>query len=77
MTNFELLNIDWIIIGAESGNRKGKVIPRKEWVDDICYTADLYSKIPVFMKESLLPIMGEENMRREFPRELKQEARKK
>ena len=28
----------------------------------------IYSTIvPVFMKDSLVPIMGEENMRREFP----------
>jgi protein gp37 len=62
-----LLNTDWIIIGAESGNRKGKAVPRKEWVDDICHTADFYGRIPVFMKESLVPIVGEENMRRELP----------
>ena len=27
--------IDWVIIGAETGNRKGKVIPEREWVDSI------------------------------------------
>ena len=24
---------DWVIIGAETGNRKGKVVPKKEWID--------------------------------------------
>lgn len=62
-------NYKWIIIGAETGNRKGKVIPKKEWIDDIVKSCNEHS-IPVFMKESLLPIMGEENMRREFPKEL-------
>lgn len=59
-------DISWIIIGAETGNRKGKVVPKKEWVNNICKTADLF-QIPVFMKDSLIPIVGEENMRREFP----------
>ncbi len=56
----------WVIIGAETGNRKGKVTPKKEWVDKICEAADI-TRIPVFMKDSLIPIVGEENMRREFP----------
>lgn len=56
----------WIIIGAETGNRKGKVVPEKEWVDTICAAADL-TRAAVFMKDSLIPIVGEENMRRELP----------
>jgi protein gp37 len=57
---------DWIIIGAETGRRKGKIVPKKKWIDDICTAAD-EAKIPVFMKDSLLPIVGEANMRRELP----------
>lgn len=57
---------DWVIVGAETGNRKNKVIPRKEWVENIVKDTDRAS-IPVFMKESLVPIIGEENMRRDFP----------
>ena len=60
---------DWVIIGAESGNRKEKVTPRKEWVEYICQLAD-QSRAPVFMKDSLIPIVGEKNMRREFPKGL-------
>lgn len=56
----------WVIIGAETGNNKNKIVPEKSWIDSICNAADEV-EIPVFMKESLLPIMGEENMRREFP----------
>lgn len=57
---------NWVIIGAETGNRKEKITPKKEWIDKICstYTA---THNPVFMKNSLVPIVGEENMRREFP----------
>lgn len=60
--------IDWVIIGAETGNRKNKVIPQKEWITDIIEKCDrTRNGIPVFMKNSLIPIVGEENMRREFP----------
>jgi len=62
--------VDWIIIGAETGNRKGKVVPERAWVEDICTAADA-AGAPVFMKESLLPIMGAGGMRREFPAELR------
>lgn len=58
----------WIIIGAETGNRKGKVIPKKEWVDEIAQYAH-GNGIPVFMKESLRVIMGED-FRQEFPWEV-------
>lgn len=57
---------EWIIIGAETGNRKEKVIPEREWIENICEAAEI-TKAKVFMKNSLWPIMGEENMRREFP----------
>lgn len=56
----------WVVIGAETGNRKEKVTPQKEWVDKICEAADI-THMAVFMKDSLIPIVGEENMRREFP----------
>lgn len=60
------IGLNWIIIGAETGNRKDKVVPEKAWIDNICESADEIG-IPVFMKDSLIPIVGEENMRREFP----------
>lgn len=59
-------SIKWVIIGAETGNRKDKVIPQKEWVSNIVENCNS-SGIPVFMKNSLIPIIGEENMRRDFP----------
>lgn len=60
-----------IILGAETGNRKGKVTPRREWIDNICEAAGL-THAAVFMKDSLLPIMGAEDMRRELPWEVTQ-----
>ena len=59
---------DWIIIGAETGNRKGKVIPEKAWVDELTEYAKR-SGVPVFMKESLRGLMGDD-FRQEFPWEV-------
>lgn len=61
--------LKWIIIGAETGNRKDKVIPKKEWIDEIVKVAK-ENDIPVFMKDSLIPIVGRNDMLREFPLKL-------
>lgn len=58
-----------IIIGPETGNRKGKVTPKKKWVDDLCIQADVCGA-SVFMKDKLAPIVGDKNMRRELPWEV-------
>lgn len=67
--SFGIRGVNWVIIGAETGNRKGKVVPKKSWVDNITAVCDAY-KIPVLMKNSLVDIVGENNMRQEFPPEL-------
>lgn len=59
---------DWVIVGAETGNRKGKIVPKKEWVREIA-TACEYSGRAIFMKESLREIMGEE-FKQELPWEV-------
>ncbi len=63
--SFRKQPVNWIILGAESGNRKGKVTPRREWIDSIVQICAERS-IPVFMKESLRGIMGD-CFRQEFP----------
>lgn len=55
-----------IIVGAETGNRKGKVVPQKHWIDRLVRFADEW-KIPIFMKESLRPIMGDEFRQDKLP----------
>lgn len=50
---------EWIIIGAETGNRKGKVIPQREWVEEIVEAANI-TGASVFMKESLRELMGDD-----------------
>lgn len=56
----------WVIVGAETGKRKGKVIPEKSWIEEITKTC-IEKNICLFMKDSLIPIVGEENMFRELP----------
>lgn len=59
---------DWIIVGAETGNRKSKVIPQKSWVDEIVGVAK-ETGTPVFMKDSLRDLMGSD-FKQEFPWEV-------
>ena len=62
----DLTGIEWIVIGTETGRRKGKAVSKPQWVWNLTGQAhDL--GIPVFMKEDLLPIMGEEQMVQELP----------
>ena len=49
------LNINWVIIGAESGKRKNKVIPKREWIEEIGnYCRN--NKIPVYLKDSIIKL---------------------
>ncbi len=60
---------EWVIFGAETGNRKNKVIPEKAWVDNAVHMCrNMGAK--VFMKESLREIMGDDFVQ-EFPWEVK------
>ena len=59
---------DWVIVGAETGNRKNKIIPKKEWIDEIAKTCR-DSGTPIFMKESLRNLMGDD-FRQEYPWEV-------
>lgn len=67
--NVMFRQVDWIIVGAETGRSKDKVIPEFDWVKEIVRNAD-NAGIPVFMKDSLIPVVGEGNMRRDFPKQL-------
>lgn len=67
-----VIHTDWVIIGAETGYRKGKIIPKKEWIDNIVEVASFYD-VPVFMKDSLIPVVGKESMKKEFPEQLEKQ----
>lgn len=47
------ITADWIIVGAETGSRKGKTTPRKEWVLDLAEECKA-AGVPVFMKNNLV-----------------------
>lgn len=73
--NVMFSQIDWVIIGAETGRRKNKVVPERKWIEDIvneCRNA--YYPVPVFMKSSLADIWGEPLIQ-EFPKELQKEGK--
>ena len=57
--------IGWVIFGAETGNRRGKIIPKREWIKDIVNYCR-YKDIPVYLKDSLKDIYPVEI--KEFPK---------
>ena len=61
-------NSDWIIVGAETGNRRNKVIPKKGWIDELVECAKA-TNTPIFMKESLRSLMGSD-FKQQFPWEV-------
>lgn len=62
---FSIRGIGWAIVGAETGKRKDKVIPQKEWVEKIADACQI-AGVPIFMKESLRELMGAD-FRQEYP----------
>ena len=49
----------WIVIGAETGNRKDKVKPNYQWVYSLVKIAERWNT-PVFLKNNLIPTAGEQ-----------------
>jgi len=45
-------DIDWLIIGAETGNKKAKIVPQGEWVTAILENARA-ERIPLFLKRNM------------------------
>ena len=60
----------WAILGAETGNRKYKVTPQRNWIEGVVRAFRDRGK-PVFMKDSMKPVWGEELLT-EFPWEDKE-----
>ncbi len=65
----KVLPVDWVIIGAMTGPGSKERQPTRETVFNLAEASGT-----VFMKDSLIPIVGEENMRREFPCKIKGES---
>jgi protein gp37 len=66
------LKTGWVIIGAETGNRKNKIIPKREWVEKIIERCRIQNT-PVFLKNSLADIWGEPLIQ-EYPWEAPENA---
>jgi protein gp37 len=49
---FSNANIDWVIVGAETGNRKDKIIPKREWIENIVNYCK-WNNVPIYLKDSL------------------------
>lgn len=65
-----LRNYDWLIIGAETGNRKGRVIPELRWIQPLVYVAKTID-IPVFLKDNIRLLLPENCLdifRQEYPK---------
>ncbi len=52
-----LKDVEWAIIGMETGNRVNRIVPKKEWVNAIVDEAENWG-IPLFLKDNLLPLSG-------------------
>ncbi len=63
---YDFPNLNWVIVGAETGNRKDKVIPKKEWIENIVDYCRKHN-IPIYLKDSLKDIYPETI--KEFPNE--------
>lgn len=58
-------SIEWVIVGAETGKRNGRIIPQRSWIKDIVNQCRA-SGVSIFMKNSLSGIWGEPLIQ-EFP----------
>lgn len=69
LAGLDVTGIEWIVIGTETGKRKGKIAAQPDWVWEIVKQAKA-SQIPVFMKEELAGVLGEDAMLQQLPAEL-------
>jgi len=53
-----ILEAKWVIVGAETGNRKGRTIPKREWIEGVLENCRKHG-VPIFMKNNLLDIWQE------------------
>ena len=59
-------DIDWCVIGTMTGPTSRKISTKPEWVNSLTEQAHRLD-IPVYWKEDLVPVMGDENMVQKLP----------
>ena len=64
----DLSGINWIVVGTMTGAQSRKIHTEPEWAWSLTDQAHKLG-IPVFMKEDLVPIIGDENMIQEMPKD--------
>ena len=64
----DLSKINWIVVGTMTGAQNRKIHTEPEWAWSLADQAHALG-IPVFMKEDLVPVIGDENMIQEMPEE--------
>lgn len=62
----DLSGISWIVVGTMTGAQSKKIRTVPAWAYSLVKQAHALG-IPAFMKEDLVPIVGEANMVQEFP----------
>jgi len=62
----DLKGIDWVIIGAETGNRKDKVIPKREWIEVVIDFCNKCNR-PIYIKDNIVKYYPEYGNIKEFP----------
>ncbi len=64
----DLSGINWIVVGTMTGAQSRKVHTEPEWAWSLTDQAHALG-IPMFMKEDLVSVIGDENMIQELPEE--------
>jgi len=64
--SINLDGINWIILGAETGNRKGKVVPKRKWFEEIVYHRNM-GRPSIYVKDNLTKYYPEYKGHKEFP----------
>jgi protein gp37 len=67
--NFTREEIDWVIVGQETGHRKEKILARKKWIDALIANARAES-VPIYIKDSIVDALGASYKIEEFPNRL-------
>lgn len=61
--------IGWIIIGSETGNRKGKVVPQWSWISELIEKGR-HNGVPVYVKDNVNWESTKHDRIQEFPKEM-------
>lgn len=61
---------EWIIVGAETGNRKGKIAPKLEWIENIIETARITHAAVLLKDSEELKAVWKGDLIQEFPKSL-------